>query len=68
MALNLKTHLYSGRKEKLGSLVAAKCSALFNNFMKREIDAAIRDKVFDYAQNVIDRVDGADAIFEMDNF
>jgi tRNA(His) 5'-end guanylyltransferase len=75
---NLPTHIYSGRHNKIASLVASKCSVLFNKFMFEEFknktdcnndDAEISDtptfrKNNTYSVSATTRIEHCDAIFD----
>jgi tRNA(His) 5'-end guanylyltransferase len=60
------THIYAGRRSKIESLVAAKATSLFNNFMNEEIDVAISLKGFGlvYLDSAVQRVRQREAIFD----
>jgi tRNA(His) guanylyltransferase len=57
---NLPTHVFSGRRSKLESLVSAKCSVLFNKYMLDELNTH-KDN---YKCNAIQKIIDCDAIFD----
>ena len=59
------THIYSGRYEKLITLVAGKCSVLFNKFMLEEVMLVQNsNSVVKYLDNFILKIQSANAIFD----
>ena len=58
-ATNIPSHLYSGRREKFVSLVASKCSVIFNRFMWEEAKNAPC-----YSDTVRERIESSSAIFD----
>lgn len=55
---NLPTHIFAGRHNKIESLVASKCSVLFNKFMLQE------SKESTYSDKTIEKIKKCDAIFD----
>ncbi|VBB18018.1 tRNAHis guanylyltransferase [Yasminevirus sp. GU-2018] len=57
---NLPTHTYSGRRTKIETLVASKCSVLFNIYMLEELN---KDRA-KYSDVVQKRIEACSAIFD----
>jgi tRNA(His) guanylyltransferase len=64
---NIPEHIYNGRWDKITSLIASKCSVLFNKFMKEEMEDYLSTRSDDDwlpCSNVIDRINLCEAIFD----
>jgi len=61
---NKQTHIYSGRHNKIETLVSSKASVLFNKFMLEEVRLKRAENPGVYAKTFLDRVESQDAIFD----
>ena len=63
--LKKSTHIYSGRYQKISSLVAAKCSVSFNKHMLDEVlNVQEADNHFTYSETFITKIKAQQAIFD----
>lgn len=58
----LPVHCYNGRKEKICSLVSAKCSVLFNKHMMKELESMRTESK--YKVGLLNKIEFGDAIFD----
>jgi len=61
---NIPGHIFSGRYNKIETLVSSKAAVLFNNCMVEELKNKVAEEPDRYTDRFIERVESRDAIFD----